>query len=212
MLEAMARVIIRPGEFFTQLSDNPRLGAGAVWVVLLVAVITTIVGYVSALPTVDAMGDAVPFGGATLIFGLVAAPLLTFLSWAVNGLLARIGTGMAARPWAVVGYAMTPQIVLSTLLLVIAALFPPTLTPIVAAASPEALQEALTRMTAEMQASFLGMSLTVSGYLSLGWFLALTYLGLVKTASQPSRALLSVALIGILNFAVLVLPWLFAPL
>lgn len=212
MFEAMARVIFRPGEFFAELPDNPRQAAGAIWVVLLVAAVTTVVGYVSALPQVDALGDDMPFGGAILIGGLIVAPLLTFLGWVVSGLLARIVAGMEAKPWAVVGYAMTPQIVLLSLLLVIAALFPPTITPIGSAASPEALQEALGRVTQEVQASTLGVSTTIITYLGLGWFLALIYLGLAKTTGRSNKALWGVILVGILNLAPLVVPWLFAPL
>lgn len=211
MFEAMARVLFRPGEFFAQLPDTPGVVAKAIWVVLLVAVLTGAVGYVSALPQVDALGDALPFAGAILLSGVIVAPLFTFLGWVVNGLLARIAAGMDAKPWAVVGYAMTPQIVLNTVLLVIAALFPPAITPI-GDVQPEALPDALAAMTAEVQASALGVSSTISGYLALGWFLALVYLGLAKTTGLPQRALLGVGLIAAFNLALVVVPWLLAPL
>jgi hypothetical protein len=208
MLEAMTRVIFRPGEFFTELPDNHRLLRGAIWVVLLVAALTALVGYVSTLPQVDALGD--PFG-AFLIVGLIMAPLLTFLAWVVSGLLVRIVAGMEAKPWAVVGYAMTPQIVLLSLLLVVAVLFPPALTP-VGVISPEELPDAMARMTQEMQTSILGVSTTIITYLGLGWFLALIYLGLAKTTGQPNRALWGALLVAFLNLAPLVVSWLLAPL
>jgi len=208
MFEAMTRVIFRPGEFFTELPDNHRLLRGAIWVVLLVAALTALVGYVSTLPQVDALGD--PFG-AFLIFGLIMAPLLTFLAWVVSGLLARIVAGMEAKPWAVVGYAMTPQIVLLSLLLVVAALFPPALTP-VGVISPEELPDTMARMTQEMQTSLLGVSTTIITYLGLGWFLALIYLGLAKTTGQPNKALWGALLVAFLNIAPLAVSWLLAPL
>ncbi|MBS3967851.1 MAG: YIP1 family protein [Truepera sp.] len=208
MFEAMTRVIFRPGEFFTELPDNHRLLRGAIWVVLLVAALTALVGYVSTLPQVDALGD--PFG-AFLIFGLIMAPLLTFLAWVVSGLLARIVAGMEAKPWAVVGYAMTPQIVLLSLLLVVAALFPPALTP-VGVISPEELPDTMARMTQEMQTSLLGVSTTIITYLGLGWFLALIYLGLAKTTGQPNKALWGALLVAFLNLAPLAVSWLLAPL
>lgn len=208
MLEAMTRVIFRPGEFFTELPDNHRLLRGAIWVVLLVAALTALVGYVSTLPQIDALGD--PFG-AFLIVGLIMAPLLTFLAWVVNGLLVRIVAGMEAKPWAVVGYAMTPQIVLLSLLLVVAALFPPALTP-VGVISPEELPDAMARMTQEMQTSILGVSTPFITYLGLGWFLALIYLGLAKTTGRPNRALWAALLVAFLNLAPLAVSWLLAPL
>jgi hypothetical protein len=211
MLDALLQTITRPAAFFRTLKDDDRVVSRAFLVVLIVAVLAAIFGYFSALPTSDAMRGT-PFGGT---FSLVIAPVSTLVAsllfWFIYGLLVRMPAGMEAKPWAVVGYSMAPQILVYAVLIIIGALFPAHLTPISASLSdPQAFQEATFALQREFQATFFGRASMVLGYASSLWWLVLIFIGVRETAGQK-KAVTATVLVGVLTLAFFLVPFLLSP-
>lgn len=210
MLGAIYEVLVRPVEFFSELGGNSRRVGGAVWVVLLVAALTAASSYFVTQPQAEALGGG-SVAGFILVSAVVFAALASFGTWLLFGLLARMGAGIDAKPWAVVGYAMTPQLLTATLLLIVAALFPTDVTPLsLTPGDPEALREASEGLTREIASSPLGRSNLVLGFLGTAWWLGLIFLGLRETTGDRRKAVRSVVLMGIVYGAFLSLPWLFS--
>ncbi len=182
-------------------------------VVLIVAVLAAVSAYFSALPLADATrGTPLAIAFNPLISTLVTA-LVLFLIWLINGLLVRMSAGTEAKPWAVVAYAMTPQLLIFALLIVVNALFPAQLTPVSATvdfSDPAAMQTATTSLTTELQASLANRVTMVLGYVSSLWWLVLIFLGVRETAGQQ-KAIRATIIVGILTLAFTVLPFLLRP-
>ncbi len=213
MLDAIARVITSPLGFFTDLAEDEKKAGGAFWVVLLVVVLSAVSAYFATLPQADAFGPDSPIAGFAVIAAVIIASLFSLLSWLIFGLLARIAAGMNVKPWAVVGYAMSPQLLISTLIIIIAVLFPVKVTPIIADFSDvEAIREASARLTQEIQSSIYGRSSMILSYVSAAWWLFLIYLGLRETSKDAAKAIRGTVLIGVVYAAFLLGPWLFGNL
>jgi hypothetical protein len=211
MLDVLLKPITSPVAFFRTLKDDDRVVSRAFLAVLIVAVLAGIFGYFSALPTADAM-QGTPFGGT---FSLVIAPVSTLFAsiifWLIYGLLVRIPAGIEAKPWAVVGYAMAPQILIYAVLIIIGALFPPQLTPISASLSePQAFQEATFELQREFQRTFFGRASTILTYLSSLWWLILIFIGVRETAGQQ-KAITATVLVGLVTLAFFGVPFLLSP-
>ena len=97
-----------PRTSFERLAEGERVG-GAVWVVLFVALVSGIASYFLGLPFQEALGTA-PFAALTPILTAAAGFATPFITWLFYGLLVRIGAGMEAKPWAVAGYGLAPQL------------------------------------------------------------------------------------------------------
>jgi hypothetical protein len=211
MLEGILQSITNPGAFLERLNSDEKLVRRAVWVVLIVSLLAAVGAYLSTLPSIDAFGDANPFGQAGLTISAISALAITFIFWLVNGLLVRMGAGMDAKPWAIAAYALSPQIIIATLLIVLAAFFPAQLTPVSFDASdPEAIREASLRVQKEFQQSLFGRGSLVLNYLGNAWYLLLIFLG-VRAAAGTNKAVTSTILVGLLMFAFILLPFLLQP-
>ena len=211
MFEAVAQVVTRPTAFFRDLQQNDSLASKAIWVVILVSILAGVVGYFNALPLAEA------FQGTALgSFSLVSAPFfaatITFLGWLFYGLIVRMTAGLTVKPWAVAGYSVAPQLILHTLLIIIAALFPVQLSAAtVDFSNPETVQQVSQELQKELQASTFGRSSQLLGYVASLWSLILIFLG-VRAASTRAKAISSTLIIGLLSLGFILLPFLLAPL
>ncbi|HEX7022815.1 MAG TPA: YIP1 family protein [Trueperaceae bacterium] len=213
MLDAIYKVITAPAAFFRGLATNPRRAGAAFWVVLLVIAVSAVAGYFGVLPQLDAFGSDSPFASFAVIGAVVGVVVATFLQWLVYGLLVRMAAGMRAQPWAVVGYAMAPYILVGALTIVLAALFPVEVTPILASPQdPDAFREALAAFNEEYHASFFAVAGTVLGYGGAAWWLLLVFVGVRETTGRMDLAMRSAVLATTLYLALIVVPWLLAPL
>jgi hypothetical protein len=211
MLDTLLKPITSPVAFFRTLKDDDRVGSRAFLVVLIVAVLAGIFGYFSALPSADAMRGT-PFGGTfSLVIAPVSALFASVIFWLVYGLLVRIPAGMEAKPWAVVGYAMAPQILVYAVLIIIGALFPAQLTPISASLSdPQAFREATFALQREFQGTFFGRASMILSYVSNLWWLVLIFIGVRETAGQQ-KAITATVIAGLVTLAFFVVPFLLSP-
>jgi hypothetical protein len=211
MLDVLLKPITSPVAFFRTLKDDDRVVSRAFLVVLIVAVLAGIFGYFSALPSADAMRGT-PFGGTfSLVIAPVSALFASVIFWLIYGLLVRIPAGMEAKPWAVVGYAMAPQILVYAVLIIIGALFPARLTPISASLSdPQAFQEATFALQREFQGTFFGRASTILSYVSNLWWLALIFIGVRETAGQQ-KAITATVVVGLVTLLFFVVPFLLSP-
>ena len=197
MLDAIGHVLTNPVTFFRDLAAKEGGAGGAFWVVLITALVSAVSGYLLVLPQLDAFGSESAFAQFALVGGVAGAALGPFFGWLIYGLLARIGAGIAARPWAVTGYAMAPQIVLGVLTIVIIAIFPVEVTPVVGDLSdPQALTEATNRLQRELGSSVAGRGSTILSYLGTAWLLALVFLGLRETTGERAKAIRGTVLVG----------------
>ena len=210
MFDGILRAITQPGQFFQALQEDDRLAARALWVVALVAVLNGIVGYFSALPTAEAFAGTL-LGGVTPVTAPLTAALLTFLSWLVYGLVVRVAAGTAVKPWAIVAYAMSPQVFIYPLVIVIALLFPVEVTPVSADFSQlEAVQETTLQVQREVQASTFGRASQALNLVAVLWWLGLIFVG-VRAAAGRNRALVSAALVAALSLGLVFIPLLLTP-
>lgn len=210
MLDAIARVITSPAGFFSDLGENKKI-PGAIWVVLLTTLISAVTAYFLSAPQSDAFGADSAFTGIGLIIGVGGVVIVSLISWLLLGLIVRMSAGMDAKPWAVVGYSFVPQLLVSIIAIVIAALFPIEVTPItVTPSEPEAFQEALRSLTEEIQSSVLGRSNQFLGYLATAWGVLLIFIGVRETTQNQARATRSAVIVGLIYAAIFLLPWLLA--
>lgn len=211
MFDAVAQVIARPSSFFNTLQQNDRLAAKAIWLVLIVSLLAAVIGYFNAVPLAEVFAGT-PIGGLSLITAPLFAALFTFLGWMVYGLIVRMTAGIGVKPWAIVGYSMAPQIIVFTLLILIAALFPVQLSAVaVDFNDPETLQQTTQALQRELQRSFFGRSSQILGYAATLWWLVLIFLGL-REASTTTKAVTSTLIVGLLSLSFILIPFLLAPL
>ncbi len=212
MFEGMLEVVRKPSQFFRGLANDDQRVGRAFLVVLLVALLTGMSAYLSALPTMDAFLGDNPFVQIGLIAAAVGAPLVTFVWWLMNGLLIRMAAGIEIKPWAIAAYSYTPQIFITALIILIAVLVPPQVSPVAADLSdPIAMQEATMQLQQQIQQSFFGVSSMILGYLATGWFLFLTFVG-VREAAGANKAWIAVFLVGAITLGVTLIPFLLQPL
>ncbi len=210
MLEGILEVIVKPQTFFRELESKPKQISLAFLVIIITGILAAIVAYFSALPTADAFPDNAIVGQISVISAPIIAIIASFVIWLIYGLLIRMGAGMDTKPWAIAAYSSAPQIIILTIAIVIAALFPVSVSPITATATdPEAFRAANTQLQHEIQSSFYGRSSQVLTYLSSLWQLLLIYLG-VQAVSTRTRAIRATVIVAILAFGFLLLPWLLA--
>jgi hypothetical protein len=210
MLDGMLQVILSPISFFRKLSEDDRLSSRAIGVVLIIALLAGVFGYFTAIPTADAFANT-PFGK----FGLITTPIsllvVSFLSWLIYGLLVRMGAGINAKPWAIAGYSMSPQLLIYTLLILIAVIFPVKLSPVVADfTDPQAFQEATLAVQKEFQNSTFGRASQILSYIASLWWLVLIFLG-VREATGTRKASTATILVAIPTVLLILLPFLFSP-
>jgi hypothetical protein len=211
MLDGMLQVILTPVVFFRRLAEDDRLSRGAIGVVLIVAVLAGVFGYFNAIPTADAFANT-PFGA----FGLITTPIsllvVSFLSWLIYGLLVRMGAGIDAKPWAIAGYSMSPQLIIYALLILVAVIFPVKLSPVTADFSdPQAFQDATLAVQREFQNSTFGRASQILSYLASLWWLVLIFLG-VREATGTRKATTATILVAIPTVLIILLPFLFSPI
>jgi hypothetical protein len=211
MLDGMLQVILNPVVFFRRLAEDDRLSRGAIGVVLIVAVLAGVFGYFNAIPTADAFANT-PFGA----FGLITTPIsllvVSFLSWLIYGLLVRMGAGIDAKPWAIAGYSMSPQLIIYALLILVAVIFPVKLSPVTADFSdPQAFQDATLAVQREFQNSTFGRASQILSYLASLWWLVLIFLG-VREATGTRKATTATILVAIPTVLIILLPFLFSPI
>jgi len=208
VFEGILQAITNPKALFDDLENKPSIVNFAFLVVLIVAIVSAIGAYLSTLPTVDAFGDANPFGQIALIITPVSVVVVSFILWLINGLLIRMTAGMDAKPWAIAAYSLAPTLILSTLIILIAALFPTELTPVSFDASdPEAIRQASNAVQQEFQSSLLGRSSTVINYISTAWMLLLIFLG-VNASAGRNKAITATVVVGVLSLGFILLPFL----
>ena len=211
MFEGVAQVLVRPTSLFRTLQEDDRLAAKAIWVAVIVSALAGVIGYFNAVPLAEAFAGT-PLGGLSLVSAPLFAAVFTFLGWMVYGLIVRMTAGIESKPWAIVGYSMAPQIVLNTLLILIAALFPVQLSAVaVDFSDPDTLQQSTQALQRELQTSFFGRSSQVLGYAATVWWLVLIFLG-VREASTTAKAVSSALIVGLLSLGFILVPFLLAPL
>ena len=209
MLSAISKVLTNPVSFFRDLAREDRVGS-AIWVVLLVSLVSGAASYFLGLPFQEALERA-PFAALTPILTAVAGFFTPFITWLFYGLLVRVGAGMAAKPWAVAGYALAPQLVLGALLLVIVVAFPTEVTPVnVDVSDAQAFEAANARVQREISSSVAGRAGQLIGYLGTLWWIALIFLGVRETANQQ-QAIRATFLVGIVAASFAVGSFIFAP-
>ncbi len=210
MFEGILQAITKPKQLFGRFEEEPKLVSLAFLVILIVSVLTAIVAYLSSLPTADAFPADLFIGQITLISAPIIGVVFTFLAWLIYGLLIRMTAGMDANPWAIAAYASAPQMIILTLLIVLAALFPVDVTAITASpADADAFRAANAQLQQEVQSSLFGRSSQILSYLGVAWQLLLVYLG-VNAVSSQAKAIRSTVLVGIFALAFLILPVLLA--
>lgn len=210
MLDGMLQVIINPIAFFRKLTEDDKLASRAIGVVLIIAILAGVFGYFNALPTAEAFANTA-FGA----FGLITTPIsllvVSFLSWLIYGLLVRMGAGINAKPWAITGYSMSPQLIIYALLILMAVIFPVKLTPVTADFSdPQAFQEATLAIQKEFQNSTFGRASQILSYLSSLWWIVLIYLG-VREATDTRKATTSAILVAVPTLLLIIVPYLLSP-
>ena len=209
MLDALSSVLTRPVSFFRELARGEKVG-GAIWTVLLVSLVSAAASYFLGLPFQEALATA-PFAAATPIITAAAGFFTPFITWLFYGLLVRVGAGMEAKPWAVAGYALAPQVVLNALLLVIVVAFPVEVTPVnVDVSDTQAFEAANARVQREIASSVAGRAGQLIGYLGTLWWIALIFLGVRETANQQ-QAIRATFLVGIVAASFAVGSFIFAP-
>ena len=209
MLDALFSVIARPVSFFRELAEGEKVN-GAVWTVLLVSLVSAAASYFLGLPFQEALATA-PFAALTPIITAVAGFFTPFITWLFYGLLVRIGAGMEAKPWAVAGYALAPQLVLNALLLVIVVAFPIEVTPVnVDVSDAQAFEAANARVQGEIGSSTAGRAGQLIGYLGTLWWIVLIFLGVRETANQQ-QAIRATFLVGMVAVSFAVGSFIFAP-
>jgi hypothetical protein len=208
MVEAISQIFTRPATFFKTLNEDDRVVSRAVLIVLVVALLTAVATYFGTLPLADATRGT----SLALLFNPFISAVIgggtTFVLWLITGLLVRMGAGMEAKPWAVTGYALVPQIVIAALLIIVSALLPAQLTPVSATlelTDAEAIQTATETLTTELQASSANRVTTVLSYLSSLWTLILTFIGVRETAGQP-KAVRATAIVAVVTLVFIVGP------
>ena len=209
MLDAISGVLTRPTHFFRSLAEGERVG-GAVWVVVLVALVSGIASYFLGLPFQEALGTA-PFAAVTPILTAAAGFVTPFITWLFYGLLVRIGAGMEAKPWAVAGYALAPQLLLNALLLVVIVAFPIEVTPVtVDVNNAQAFEEANFRLQQEISSSLAGRISQALSYVGTLWWIVLIFLGVRETAGQRG-AVRATFVVGVVAVGFALGSFLFAP-
>lgn len=207
MIDSVAEALTRPGAFFARLQEDERAAQWGVWLVLLVSVLGAVVAYFSALPTAEAFSGS-PLGQIGLMAAPVAAFVFSFAAWLVYGLLVRMSAGINVKPWAVVAYSLAPQLILLSLTLVVAALFPVDIAPVAAdLGDPEQLQRLSAQVQREVSASVYGRASLALSYLGAFWSLALIFVG-VRAGTDTGRAVLSTLLVATLSLGTLLVPYL----
>jgi hypothetical protein len=211
MFDSMVQVLTRPAAFFRTLKDDDRVVSRAFLIVLLVAVLGAVSAYFAALPLADATRGTVLALAFNPFFAALATLAVLFLSWLVYGLLVRMSAGMEAKPWAVVAYAATPQLLVYAGLIIMSAFFPATITPLTGdLTDPVVAAEAATSVTAELQASLVGRVSTILSYASSLWWLVLIFIGVRETAGQR-KATTATIIVAVISLAFIAVPFLLSP-
>jgi hypothetical protein len=207
MFEAIAQLFTRPASFFKTLNEDDRVVSRAVLVVLTAALLSAVAAYFAALPMADATQGTPLALFFNPVFGALISLATFFVLWLITGLLVRMGAGMEAKPWAVTGYALAPQLLIAALLIVVNALLPAQLSPVpsVDLSNPEAIQAATQTLTTELQASPANRITTGLSYLSSAWVIVLTFIGVRETAGQP-KAVRATAIVAVVTLLFIVGP------
>jgi hypothetical protein len=122
-----------------------------------------------------------------------------------------MSAGMDIKPWAISAYSFAPSLLLGTILIVLAALFPTNLTPVnIDASNPDSIRAASLAVQQEFQQSFLGRSSQIINYLGTIWTLLLIFLG-VKASTNTNKAIVATLLVGVLSLGFFLLPILLTP-
>ena len=209
MLNAVSGVLTRPTQLFRELAEGHRVD-GAIWVVLLVSLLSAATGYFLGLPFRAALETA-PFAVITPVLTSAAAFFTPIITWLFYGLLVRIGAGMEAKPWAVAGYALAPQLVLNALLLAVLVAFPISVSPVtVDVSDAQAFDAANARVQREIGSSLAGRAAQGIGYLGTLWWIVLIFLGVRETANER-QAVRATFLVGVVAGSFALGSWLFAP-
>ena len=209
MLNATSSVLTSPVRFFRDLAEGDKVG-GAIWVVLLVSLVSAAASYFLGLPFREALTTA-PFAAMTPFLTAVVGFVTPLITWLFYGLLVRIGAGMEAKPWAVAGYGVAPQLLLNAVLLVIVVAFPIEVTPVnVDVSDAQAFDEANLELQREIETSTAGRAGQVLGYLGTFWWVVLIFLGVRETAGQR-QAVRATFLVGVVAASFALGSWLFAP-
>jgi hypothetical protein len=207
MFEAIAQLFTRPASFFKTLNEDDRVVSRAVLVVLTAALLSAVAAYFAALPMADATQGTPLALFFNPVFGALISLATFFVLWLITGLLVRMGAGMEAKPWAVTGYALAPQLLIAALLIVVNALLPAQLSPVpsVDLSNPEAIQAATQTLTTELQTSPANRITTGLSYLSSAWVIVLTFIGVRETAGQP-KAVRATAIVAVVTLLFIVGP------
>ena len=208
MLDGILQVLTNPTAFFRRLNEDKALASQAIWLVLIVSALGAVAAYLSTVPSMEAFGDDYPFARIGLIITPISAFIVGIILWLIYGLLIRIGAGMEAKPWAIASYSLAPSVIITTLILLLAALFPAELTPVsYDLADPDSLQAASLQVQEEYQASLFGQASLILQWVASLWMLLLIFIG-VNVAAGQNKAVLSTVLIAIPTLGFLLLPFL----
>ncbi|MGL4610478.1 MAG: YIP1 family protein [Trueperaceae bacterium] len=209
MIDAILQTFTKPVGLFRSMKDDDRISSRAFWVVALLAVLSGVYGYFSTLPQADALQGSSLGIFSNPLFGIVGGVVGVLLLWLIYGLIVRITAGMEAKPWAVTAYALGPQLPITAILIIVAALFPPQLTPITLdAGDPETIGPAMQGLQEEFGSSLLGRTNMVLTYVSSLWWIFLTFLGVRELAGQ-AKATRTAIVLGILTLLITAGPFLF---
>lgn len=148
VLDAISEVLFNPTKFFKKFfEDDNKYASKALFVVIIVAILSAISAYFSAAPMAELFPKGNPMGMISILTTVVSTLIMTFILWLINGLIIRMAASKEVKPWAIAAYSIAPQILLATALIVIAALFPMDLPNIrLDVQDPEAFQAGMQRM------------------------------------------------------------------
>ena len=212
MLDAIFLVLFKPLKFFKQFfEDDNKYASQALFIVLIVAILSAISSYFGAAPMAELFPKGNPMGLISMLTTVISTLVMVFVFWLINGLIIRMAASKDVKPWAIAAYSISPQILLSTALIVIGALFPMNLPNIrLDIQDPVAFQEGMQRISNLMQTSFYGQSSRYLSYLGMAWSLLISFLG-VRERAGNSKAITVTLILGTLSALFILLPILLKP-
>lgn len=208
-------LITRPRSFFEALRSLPPRNGRYLWLVLLTGLVTGLYAALSQRPLQDALSTlpGLPGGSSfALVTGVVGGVLSSLVMWLLLWGLGSLGAGREGRAGEVFGASFVPSLVISLILLPLAALFPLQVNvapPNFSGLEGAELSAAIQRYSAELQRDLGRQPLSILGnvltYAALAWQFYLAWLGFGVLTGDRARALrgtlIPLAVLGVLALA-----------
>ena len=212
MLDAISLVLFNPVKFFKKFfEDDNKYASWSLFIVIAVAILSAISAFLTVAPMAALMPKNPPMGLITTLVTVVSSLVMIFVSWLVRGLIISMAASKGIKPWAIAAYSFTPQVLLATAIIVIAALFPIELPNLnLNVQDPAAMQAATQRITELMQTSVYAQASKYLTYLGIAWSLLLSYLG-IREGAGNSKAITATLILAALSALFILIPILLKP-